>query len=116
MSSTSGVSPLGSASRNVTGVRRSGTSHGAARTSEPVQIDVHVTTADGELRVEVDNTRDVGAPIDRDPGHQSTGVGLRNTRQRLERLYGEAFVLDAGPAGPDHYRITISLPRAEAYA
>jgi hypothetical protein len=90
--------------------------HGVARTSEPVQIDVRVSTETGELRVEVDNTRDVGAPIDREPGHQSTGVGLRNTRQRLERLYGEAFVLDAGPDGPERYRVMISLPHAEAYA
>ena len=90
--------------------------HGVARTSEPVQIDVRVSTETGELRVEVDNTRDVGASIDREPGHQSTGVGLRNTRQRLERLYGEAFVLDAGPDGPERYRVMISLPHAVAYA
>jgi sensor histidine kinase YesM len=90
--------------------------HGVARTSEPVHIDVHVSTEHGELRVEVDNTRDVGAPIDRAPGHQSTGVGLRNTRQRLERLYGEAFALAAGPEGAERYRVTISLPHAVASA
>lgn len=85
--------------------------HGVARTSDPVTIHVHVTMEDGELRVEVDNTRDHRAAV-----QASTGVGLTNTRQRLERMYGDGFAFDAGPAGPDHYRVTISLPHSVAYA
>jgi LytS/YehU family sensor histidine kinase len=83
--------------------------HGVARTSEPVTIDVRIAMVAGELRVAVYNTRDDRAPADR----ASTGVGLRNTRQRLERMYGAAFVLDAGPDGPDRYRVTIALPSPE---
>ncbi|MBC8067558.1 MAG: histidine kinase [Deltaproteobacteria bacterium] len=86
--------------------------HGVARTSDPVTIDIHVATVAGELRVAVGNTRDRSAGPDRD----STGVGLTNTRQRLERMYGEDFAFDAGPDGPDHYRVTISLPHRVAYA
>ncbi|HMG19914.1 MAG TPA: histidine kinase [Kofleriaceae bacterium] len=80
--------------------------HGVARTRDPATIDVRVAMTDGRLRVAVDNTRgepDAG-------GVTTTGVGLRNTRQRLERMYGAEFALDAGPAGPDHYRVTIALP------
>lgn len=86
--------------------------HGVARTSDPVTIHVHVAMVDGELRVEVDNTRDERAGAER----TSTGVGLSNTRQRLERMYGDDFAFDAGPAGPDRYRVTISLPHVEVYA
>jgi len=86
--------------------------HGVARTSDPATIDVHITAAEGELRVEIDNTRDDRAVADGD----TTGVGLRNTRQRLERMYGDHFVLDARPDGPDRYRVTISLPDTSASA
>lgn len=86
--------------------------HGVARTSQTVTIDVRVATVDGELHVAVDNTRDERGQADR----ASTGVGLRNTRQRLERMYGDGFVLDAGPDGPDRYRVTIALPQAAASA
>jgi Histidine kinase len=81
--------------------------HGVARTREPVTIDVRVALQGGALRVAVDNTRDRDAAASDD----TTGVGLRNTRQRLERMYGGSFALDAGPDGPDRYRVTIDLPQ-----
>jgi two-component system sensor histidine kinase AlgZ len=86
--------------------------HGVARTSDPVTIDIHIATVAGELRVAVGNTRDRCA----EPDGDSTGVGLSNTRQRLERMYGDDFAFAAGPDGPDHYRVTISLPHNVAYA
>ncbi len=86
--------------------------HGVARTNDPVTIDIHIATIAGELRLAVDNTRDRRAEADSD----STGVGLSNTRQRLERMYGDDFAFAAGPDGPDHYRVTISLPQGVAYA
>jgi LytS/YehU family sensor histidine kinase len=83
--------------------------HGAARTSDRASIEVRVAAVEAALRVEVVNTRD-GA----DGGAATTGLGLRNTRQRLERMYGDAFRLDAGPDGARAYRVAISLPRAAA--
>jgi hypothetical protein len=81
--------------------------HGVARTSDPVTIAVRVVLSDAGLQVVVDNTHDEHAPA----GGDTTGVGLRNTRQRLERMYGDGFVLDAGPDGADRYRVTIALPQ-----
>ena len=83
--------------------------HGAARTGAPADVEVRVAVlADAALSVEVRNTRDAGAP----PA-STTGVGLSNTRQRLQRMYGGDFRLEAGPDGARGYRVAISLPRAE---
>ncbi len=86
--------------------------HGAARTNDPASIEVRVRVApgDSELRVEVNNTRDERAPL----AGGRTGLGLSNTRQRLHRMYGDSFRLDAGPNGPASYRVAISLPHAGA--
>lgn len=80
--------------------------HGAARSSGPATIDVRVALGALGLRVDVHNSRsDSGS----DGG---TGVGLTNTRQRLERMYGDTFQLNAGPEGEALYRVSISLPPA----
>jgi hypothetical protein len=86
--------------------------HGAARTNDTASIEVRVQIApdDSELWVEVHNTWDERAPL----AGGRTGLGLSNTRQRLHRMYGDAFRLDAGPDGPTSYRVTISLPHAAA--
>jgi two-component system, LytTR family, sensor kinase len=83
--------------------------HGAACTNHPARIEVRVRLSPdaSELRVEVDNTRGEWAlAVPR------TGLGLSNTRQRLHRMYGDAFRLDAGPHGLADYRVAISLPHA----
>jgi hypothetical protein len=82
--------------------------HGVACTSQPVSIEVHVRVAPdaSELRVEVRNTGGERPP----PAARRTGLGLSNTRQRLHRMYGDAFRLDAGPAGAASYRVAITLP------
>jgi two-component system, LytTR family, sensor kinase len=86
--------------------------HGVARTSEAASIEIRVRISPGDsaLRVEVRNTLDEGAPAAR----AGTGVGLSNTRQRLHRIYGDAFRLDAGPDGPAAYRVALSLPGRRA--
>ncbi|HEX3758049.1 MAG TPA: histidine kinase [Kofleriaceae bacterium] len=86
--------------------------HGVACTSQPVTIEVRIATTAGELRIEIANTRDANAV----PDGETTGVGLSNTRQRLERMYGTDFVFDAGLDGPDRYRVAIALPRAAVVA
>jgi LytS/YehU family sensor histidine kinase len=85
--------------------------HGAACTSQAASIEVSVRIAPDapELRVEVHNTRGEGASVAR-----RTGLGLSNTRQRLHRMYGDAFRLDAGPDGPTGYRVAIALPHEGA--
>lgn len=57
--------------------------HGIARTSSAGRIEVEATLEDGRLVVEV---RDDGPGFS--PETESSGVGLRNTRERLAQLYG----------------------------
>lgn len=85
--------------------------HGAACSNEPASIEVRVRVAsdESELHVEVQNTRGADAPL----AAPRTGLGLSNTRQRLHRMYGDAFRLDAGPDGPASYRVAISLPHGQ---
>lgn len=80
--------------------------HGAARTSDPSRIDLRVTRNHSQLHVDVQNSWDESASLKRD----TTGVGLTNTRQRLTRMYGDAFSLVAGPFGPKTWRVSITLP------
>jgi hypothetical protein len=82
--------------------------HGVAGSREPARIDVRIGAADGQLRLDVESTRDPGALEAEARG----GVGLRNTRERLERIYGGDFRFEAGPDGDQRYRVHISLPWA----
>lgn len=45
-----------------------------------------------------------------EPGHRPSGVGLRNTRERLQQLYGDRQALTLAPADPHGLVITINLP------
>ena len=42
--------------------------------------------------------------------HKSSGVGLKNTRERLKQLYGEKQALTLAPADPHGLVITINIP------
>jgi len=84
--------------------------HGVACTSQPVTIDVRIAATEDELRIEITNTRDARAEPD-EADRETTRVGLANTRQRLERMYGTEFAFDAGLDGSERYRVAITLPR-----
>ncbi|WP_417317586.1 sensor histidine kinase [Emcibacter sp.] len=46
----------------------------------------------------------------RDDGFSSSGVGIANTRNRLEQLYPEEHEFDIGPNSPTGLKITIKIP------
>ncbi len=84
--------------------------HGIARRREGGRVELEVTEAGGRLTLEV---RDDGPGFttsgegERDPGDGR--IGLRNTRERLERLYGDQyeFCVADGPGGGTTVRIVI---------
>jgi sensor histidine kinase YesM len=80
--------------------------HGLGQSEEAVTIDVRAMKRDGSLALIV---------TDDGPGLQRTrpeqpGIGLANTRSRLERLYGDAASLIAENSAPHGARVTITLP------
>ncbi|MEO8703848.1 MAG: histidine kinase [Kofleriaceae bacterium] len=77
--------------------------HGVARTTEPGSIALVVTVTAGMLQIVLTNTA-------AEPAGNTTGVGLRNTRERLARIYGDRARLAAAGDGPDRYRVTLEVP------
>ena len=48
-----------------------------------------------------------------DKGQKSCGVGLKNTRERLQQLYGERQAFTLGPNEPSGLVVTINIPFEE---
>lgn len=82
--------------------------HGVARRPGPGRVWVHARRAADRLVVEVEDTGpgfagEAAAPV-------QEGIGLGNTRARLEQLYGDAQRLDAGNRPGGGARVSVSLP------
>jgi signal transduction histidine kinase len=80
--------------------------HGIVPRSQPGTVWITAMLVDGRLRIEV---RDDGVG----PGHNlrpGGGIGLSNTRARLQNLYGDAAEFSAGAAPGGGFLVTISLP------
>jgi two-component sensor histidine kinase len=68
--------------------------HGIAAATSAGRVAVHVGRDGDTLRLAVHDSGDASAP-ELDPGDRERGgIGLRNTRARLERLYGDAHRFD----------------------
>ena len=80
--------------------------HGLGQSEEAVTIDVTVTRSNGSLELRVSDDGPGLLPLK----SGRTGIGLTNTRSRLERLYGAEAHLDIEPAAGRGVRVTITLP------
>jgi sensor histidine kinase YesM len=47
---------------------------------------------------------------------KSSGVGLRNTRERLQQFYGNQQAFTLAPSEPSGLTITINIPFEEEHA
>ena len=86
--------------------------HGLAKRSGPVRLELAAAVKGGELHVWV---RDDGAGLP--PGFalsNQVGTGLRNTRQRLHRLYNDAAQLSLEAAEGGGAVVYIRLPAHDA--
>jgi two-component system, LytTR family, sensor kinase len=80
--------------------------HGLGQSEEPVLIHVSVCRADGRLTLTVTDDGP-GCPA---PLFEEKGIGLKNTRKRLHRLYGAEAALVAENRIPRGVRVTMTLP------
>jgi two-component system, LytTR family, sensor kinase len=84
--------------------------HAIATTSNPGRIEIIATPRNGMLRIQVkDNGPGLARAVSN--GNLKHGVGLANTKARLERLYGSnhRFELANEPAGG--FVVTLEIPR-----
>jgi LytS/YehU family sensor histidine kinase len=81
--------------------------HGVEKRAAAGNLTVDVVRADGMLRLRVTDD----GPGPRPGGNGRRGVGLANTRQRLEHLYGErhSFDLSAGAGGGAVATVTVPI-------
>ena len=81
--------------------------HGIARCPNGGKIAIRASTIEGRLRIEVENDRTMVDSQSCEKGH---GLGLANTRTRLEKLYGEQSSLMVSTPQNDRFLISMSIP------
>jgi sensor histidine kinase YesM len=79
--------------------------HGLGQSEQGVCIEVNVCRTGETLVLQVMDDGP-GSPS----GFEGRGIGLANTRRRLERLYGDQAALVAENMAPRGVRVTLSLP------
>jgi hypothetical protein len=80
--------------------------HGIARRSGPGTVSVAASAKGHQLQIEIGN--DAGVPDGAPRAHG--GVGLANTRARLQAMYGDRGSLATGVAHDGRFIATISIP------
>jgi hypothetical protein len=82
--------------------------HGIERTSSKGSITLTILQHPDQLHISI---RDTGPGLDNKPSQSGrTGIGLTNTRQRLDRLYGERATLTLFNPQEGGCMVTIELP------
>jgi two-component system LytT family sensor kinase len=81
--------------------------HGIARTSGPGTIDISAVTVDGKLEISI---TDNGLNPARTARVKKHGIGLANTRRRLEQLYGPAQSISLEKLPERGTRVVVAIP------
>jgi signal transduction histidine kinase len=87
--------------------------HGIAQTRGPGRVEIYAKRENGSLRIRVRDNGPGLAAITRPDDGLKEGLGLSNTRARLEQLYGGAhrFELENAPGGG--LLVTLEIPAAK---
>jgi len=85
--------------------------HGISLRTEPGTIWVLARVESDRLLIEIANDGVEDPPVNRTrEKNRMTGIGLANTRARLERLYGSEFRLELVPRPHGGMRVLLNLP------
>jgi hypothetical protein len=80
--------------------------HGIARCPNGGEIAIRASAIEGRLRIEVENDRTASTL----PFGEGQGLGLTNTRTRLEKLYGEQGGVTVSTTKQDRFLVSIRFP------
>jgi LytS/YehU family sensor histidine kinase len=81
--------------------------HGIARCPNGGEVSITAFVTEGQLRIDIENDRAEGPPHSGDEGN---GLGLANTRARLEKLYGEQGSVTVTTAQNNRFLVSIQFP------
>ena len=85
--------------------------HGIARCPHGGEVSITAFVTEGQLHIDIENDRAEGVPQSGDGGN---GLGLANTRTRLEKLYGEQGSVNVTTARNNRYLVSIQFPLTPA--
>ncbi len=83
--------------------------HGLAKNMAAGRIDIKAEKDDDRLRIQLSND---GAIVSLDKPLGSNGIGIANTRARLEKLFGPDFLLDLRARKSGGATVTLEVPLA----
>ncbi|MFQ5638242.1 MAG: sensor histidine kinase [bacterium] len=84
--------------------------HGISKLKQGGELSIHAMKKNGILNLEVANTG-MRIPEASLLGFMDKGIGLKNTNERLKRLYGEAFGLRLESTLPNGLCVKIKIPQ-----
>jgi sensor histidine kinase YesM len=85
--------------------------HGISRRTRPGTVHLGAKRVDGRLQLEIVDDGPDGSPVESDAGvTRRGGIGLANTRARLEKIYGTDFHLEMTPRPEGGMRVSLDLP------
>jgi two-component system LytT family sensor kinase len=85
--------------------------HGIAKSAAPGHVNITAARSNGSIKIEI---ADNGEGVTDDPTQRHEGFGLRNTRARLQQLYGERQHLHLENAPGGGCRVSLMIPLAHA--
>jgi LytS/YehU family sensor histidine kinase len=81
--------------------------HGIARRPNGGEVSITASVIEGQLRIDIENDRTEGLLQSGDEGN---GLGLANTRTRLEKLYGEQGSVTVTATQNNRFLVSIQFP------
>jgi LytS/YehU family sensor histidine kinase len=81
--------------------------HGIARRPDGGEVAIRASAFAAQLHIEIENDRGLGS---QQPNEKDEGVGLANTRTRLETLYGAKGKLTIATVQDNRFLVTIRFP------
>lgn len=86
--------------------------HGISREAKGGELTIQILRNNGFLNLEISNT---GEPVPEETlaAILNKGIGLKNTNERLKRIYGESCSLELHSTPPNRFSVSIKIPHSQ---